>query len=257
MAGNLDRKLRLPSIHFRVLLHAANMRYGTNGFTSLAKEGVLRIFSPWKLKRLRLGLNPRIWIPKASTLHLEPRSRYLVLDAVKYIQLDKSEIYHKTSGVYQIDACNFNNFAYKFQQAIILVLYKQQISKHIGTSQIKTYRYVSVAPTRHSAIDIKMSCYSNVLKYTRYQIFCLLKALYVCSVIPFYLSPQIKITAGINRMVCRWVTEFRGWGVQWQQQDGYSNVHRTPPIFYLIFFQTNSSFVQSQFWIINKTKVVS
>ena len=43
MAGNLDRKLRLPRLHFRVLLHAANMRHGTNGFTSLAKEGVLRI----------------------------------------------------------------------------------------------------------------------------------------------------------------------------------------------------------------------
>ena len=44
MAGNFDRKLRLPHIHFRVLLHAANMRHGTNIFTSLPKEGVLRIF---------------------------------------------------------------------------------------------------------------------------------------------------------------------------------------------------------------------
>ena len=44
MAGNLDRKLRLPRINFRVLLHAANMRHGTNGFTSIPKEGVLRIF---------------------------------------------------------------------------------------------------------------------------------------------------------------------------------------------------------------------
>ena len=64
MAGNLDRKLRLPRIHFRVLLHAANMRHGTNGFTSLPKEGVLRIFSPWKIRRLRPGLNQRTWIPK-------------------------------------------------------------------------------------------------------------------------------------------------------------------------------------------------
>ena len=44
MTGNFDRKLRLPHIQFRVLLHAANMRHGTNGFTSLPKEGVLRIF---------------------------------------------------------------------------------------------------------------------------------------------------------------------------------------------------------------------
>ena len=51
--GNFDRKLRLPRIQFRVLLHAANIRHGTNGFTSLPKEGVLRIFSPWKIRRLR------------------------------------------------------------------------------------------------------------------------------------------------------------------------------------------------------------
>ena len=69
MAGNLDRKLRLSRIHFPVFLHAANMRHGTNGFTSLPKEGVLRIFSPWP------GLNPRTWVPKASTLLLENRSR--------------------------------------------------------------------------------------------------------------------------------------------------------------------------------------
>ena len=68
MAGNFCGKLRLPRIHFRVLLHAANMPHGTNGFTSLPKEGVLRIFSPWKIRRLRPGLNPRTWVPKASTL---------------------------------------------------------------------------------------------------------------------------------------------------------------------------------------------
>ena len=38
-------KFRLPR-KFRDLLHAANLRHGTNGFTSTAKEGVLRIFSP-------------------------------------------------------------------------------------------------------------------------------------------------------------------------------------------------------------------
>ena len=44
MAGNFDRKLRLPRIHFQVLLHAADVRHGTNGFTSFPKEGVLRVF---------------------------------------------------------------------------------------------------------------------------------------------------------------------------------------------------------------------
>ena len=44
MVGNFDRNLRLPRLQFRVLLHAANMRHGTNGFTSLPKEGLLMFF---------------------------------------------------------------------------------------------------------------------------------------------------------------------------------------------------------------------
>ena len=38
-------KFRLPR-KFRDLLHAENLRHGTDGFTSPPKEGVLRIFSP-------------------------------------------------------------------------------------------------------------------------------------------------------------------------------------------------------------------
>ena len=38
-------KFRLPR-KFRDLLHAANLRHGTDGFSSPPKEGVLRIFSP-------------------------------------------------------------------------------------------------------------------------------------------------------------------------------------------------------------------
>ena len=45
------------SMPFRVLLHAANLRHGTDGFTSPPKEGVLRIFSP---------LGPFFWGPWGS-----------------------------------------------------------------------------------------------------------------------------------------------------------------------------------------------
>ena len=73
--------LKMPDFHvtFRDLLHAINLRHGTNGFTSHPKEGVLRIFSPWKIGRFQAGLNPVTWIPKASTLHLDHRSRYSCL----------------------------------------------------------------------------------------------------------------------------------------------------------------------------------
>jgi len=51
-------RMRLPR-NSRDLLHAANLRHGTDGFTSPPKEGMLRIFSPLKIRQLRPGLNPR------------------------------------------------------------------------------------------------------------------------------------------------------------------------------------------------------
>jgi hypothetical protein len=39
----------------RDLVHAANLRHGTDGFTSPPKEGVLRIFSSLKIRQLRPG----------------------------------------------------------------------------------------------------------------------------------------------------------------------------------------------------------
>ena len=63
------------STPFRDLLLAANLRHGTDDFTSPPKEGVLRIFSPLNIQRLRPGLNPRTLVLKASTLPLDHRSR--------------------------------------------------------------------------------------------------------------------------------------------------------------------------------------
>ena len=60
----------------RDLLNAENLRYGTDGFTSPPKEGVLRIFSPLKIRRLRPGLTPRTWVLKANTLPLRSTRSY-------------------------------------------------------------------------------------------------------------------------------------------------------------------------------------
>ena len=62
------RKWRLPR-HFWVLLHAVNLRHGTDGFTSPPKEGALRIFFARKIRRLRPGSSPPTWVPKTSTLN--------------------------------------------------------------------------------------------------------------------------------------------------------------------------------------------
>ena len=78
-------KFRLP-VKFRDLLHAANLRHGTDGFTSPPKEGVLGIFFVVNIRRLRPGLNPRTWVLKASTLPLDHRSRYHRIYPEKLLQ---------------------------------------------------------------------------------------------------------------------------------------------------------------------------
>ena len=74
MSGKLCLNAHLRVI-FRDLLHAVKLRHGTDSFTSPPKEGVLRIFFALKIRRLRPGANPRTWVPKASTLPLNDRSR--------------------------------------------------------------------------------------------------------------------------------------------------------------------------------------
>ena len=59
----------MTSTPFRDLLHAANLRHGTDGFISPPKEGVLRILSPLKIRRLRSGLNPRTNWRNISTIY--------------------------------------------------------------------------------------------------------------------------------------------------------------------------------------------
>ena len=74
MFQQISSRIRLPR-NSRDLLHAANLRHGTDGFTSPLREGVLRIFLPLKIQQLRPGLNPQTWVPKTSTLPLDHRSR--------------------------------------------------------------------------------------------------------------------------------------------------------------------------------------
>jgi len=88
------------STSFRDLLHAANLRHGTDGFTSPTKEGVLRIFSPLKIRRLRPGLNLRTWVLNASTLPLDHRSRIWPIPFIKtgvYVHPDNVELLTATS----------------------------------------------------------------------------------------------------------------------------------------------------------------
>ena len=68
--------LKMPDFHvtFRDLLHTVNLRHGTNAFTSLPKEGVLRIFSTFgRVSTANLGTKGQRATsrpPKPLTSHL-------------------------------------------------------------------------------------------------------------------------------------------------------------------------------------------
>jgi hypothetical protein len=59
-------------------LHAANLRHGTYGFTSLPKESVLRMFPPLKIRRLRPGLICYVtfWISGIFHVRYMPRQSH-------------------------------------------------------------------------------------------------------------------------------------------------------------------------------------
>ena len=63
-------KFRLPR-KCMDLLHAANLRHGTDGFTSPPKEGVLRIFFALKILTASAGLEPKFLGTKGQ--HATPR----------------------------------------------------------------------------------------------------------------------------------------------------------------------------------------
>ena len=98
MFRQISSRIRLPR-NSRDLLHAANLRHGTDGFTSPRKEGVLRISSPLKIRRLRSGLNPRSWVPKASTLTSRPPK------AASVVLLHKKNTYTPISSVLCMTRC--------------------------------------------------------------------------------------------------------------------------------------------------------
>ena len=60
---------------FNDLLLAVKLRHGTDGFTSLPNGTRADEFFALKIRRLRPGANPRIWVPKDNTLPLDHRSR--------------------------------------------------------------------------------------------------------------------------------------------------------------------------------------
>jgi hypothetical protein len=88
-------------ITFRDLLYAVKLRHGTDGFTSPQKEDVLRIF----FARFRPGANPRTWVPKATTLPLDHRSRFTleVTNHICLLSISHFKVVHSRHFILLID----------------------------------------------------------------------------------------------------------------------------------------------------------
>ena len=66
--------LKIPDFHviFRDLLHAVNLRHGTNSFTSLPKEGILRVFFTLKNPTASAGFVPANFGTKGQHVTSKP-----------------------------------------------------------------------------------------------------------------------------------------------------------------------------------------
>ena len=88
--------MKMPDFHvtFRDLLHAVSLRHGTNGFTSLPKEGVLRIFFALKNPTASTRFEPANLGTKgqhATSRPPKPRRRTIHLS--KIVRLDSGHIH--------------------------------------------------------------------------------------------------------------------------------------------------------------------
>ena len=84
------------STPFRDLLHAVNLRHGTDGFTSPPKEGVLRIFSPWKILTASAGFEPAN------------------LGTLRQLPLDHRSRLHIRTYIYCMSVCVYCTYIYTY-----------------------------------------------------------------------------------------------------------------------------------------------
>ena len=66
-----------PTLHLGIFYMPQICDMGPTALLPLRRNARWWLFLPLKIRRLRPGLNPRTWVPKASTLPLDHRSRFI------------------------------------------------------------------------------------------------------------------------------------------------------------------------------------
>jgi hypothetical protein len=139
-------------VNRRVLLHAANLRHGTDGFTSPPKEGILWIFFARKIRRLRTR---ELGYQRSACLPLDHRSRY--------VKQEKSTLYNymvlpvsvrfvcSRSIVFQIAGSNpadgmhvsRERYAHFLIHTYVLPYYTAITTAAMSTNEILTFLFIS------------------------------------------------------------------------------------------------------------------
>jgi hypothetical protein len=117
-------------VNRRVLLHAANLRHETDGFTSPPKEGILWIFLHEKYDGCSCS-NPRSWVPETSmlTTRLMLHSCYIYIYKSLVRQFETLLFYVVTNRIEALIS------RYKFLNAYIekvyrlLIFWKQSVTE--------------------------------------------------------------------------------------------------------------------------------
>ena len=87
---------------FRDLLHAANL-HGTDGFTSPPKEGVLTIFSPWKILTASAGIEPaNLGVKGQHATPRPPKPLSLVVSYGRFERNNRSHLHRSSSQMHSL-----------------------------------------------------------------------------------------------------------------------------------------------------------
>ena len=86
--------LKMPDFHvtFRDLLHAVNLRHGTDGFTSPP-----RIFSPWKNSTVSVGMNPPNLGTKGQHATSRPFGVLLLMNVKRTVSYRVTQCHHSAT----------------------------------------------------------------------------------------------------------------------------------------------------------------
>jgi hypothetical protein len=101
MAGKFS--LKMPDFHaaFRDILHAVNLRHGTQSFTSLLNEGVLRIIFALKNPTVSAGFEPANFGSKGQHTTSRPRKPLTPSNKIEQSVLKRRHRISRRRGIAQ------------------------------------------------------------------------------------------------------------------------------------------------------------